>query len=94
MKIDKKMVEYIAILARLYFSKEEKEIFSEQLSKIVEYADKIKEVDTSKIKPTAHVVPLKNILREDEIQPSIDKKEAFKNTPEKEEFYFKVPKIV
>lgn len=94
MKIDKKTVEYIANLARLSLTKEEKETFTKQLDKILTYIDKLNELDTSSIEPTFHPLPLKNVFREDEVKPSLPKEEALANAPEKEKSCFKVPRII
>lgn len=92
--ISKKDVEYVALLARLRLDDEEKDRFTDQLESILEHAGKIKEIDTRDIKPTAHVVPLKNVYREDKKGPCLKQEEALKNAPEKEDGAFVVPKIV
>jgi len=92
--ITKKDVEHVALLARLALTEEEKERFTKQLGKILEHAGKIKEIDTSKVPPTSHIVPLDNVFREDKTGECLSQEEALSNAPEKEEGAFLVPKIV
>ena len=94
MKIDRKTVEYIANLARLALTEEEKESFTGQLDKILNYIDKLNKLDTDNIKPTFHAVPLKNVFRNDGVKPSLTQEEALSNAPEKDRGYFKVPRII
>jgi len=92
--ITKKDVEYVANLARLELSEEEKEKFTKQLSAILEYMDKLKKLNTENIKPTAHALELKNVWREDEIKPYPYRNDILENAPEKEADFFKVKKII
>jgi len=92
--ISKKEVEHVALLARLSLSEDEKEKFAKQLSQILEHAGKIAELDTKDIKPTSHVLPVKNVFRKDEEKPSLSKEDALSNAPAKEEGMIKIPKIV
>ena len=94
MKIAKKDVEHVAKLARLRLTEEEKEKFGKQLSDILEYVEKLNELDTARIEPTSHVVALKNVMREDEVKPSLPVEEVLSNAPAREGKYFKVPKII
>lgn len=94
MKITKKDVEHVAKLARLRLTEEEKEKFGEQLSEILEYVEKLNVLDTAHVEPTSHVVALKNVMREDEVKPSLPVEEVLDNAPAREGKYFKVPKII
>lgn len=94
MPVTIKDVEYIANLARLEFKEEEKEKFTEQFNKILEYIDKLNELDTENVEPLYHVIDLKNVFREDEVKPSYPREEILKNAPSKTEFFFKVPKVI
>ena len=94
MMITKKDVEHVALLARLELSEVEKENFTEQLNAILEYADALKQLDTTNVQPTAHPLPINNVFREDVARPSIHNGEALANAPEQEDGFFKVPKIV
>jgi aspartyl-tRNA(Asn)/glutamyl-tRNA(Gln) amidotransferase subunit C len=92
--ISKKDVEHVALLARLELSDEEKEIFTKQLSQILEHAAKIQKLDTAKIPPTAHIAPLNNVLRDDKQGKCLTSEEALSNAPKREDGGFVVPKIV
>lgn len=94
MKITRDEVEHVAKLARLAITETEKEMYSQQLSNILTYIEKLKELDTSKVEPTSHVLPMKNIFREDEIRPSLPREEILKNAPDCTEEFFRVPKII
>ena len=94
MTISKKDVEHVALLARLELTDAEKEAYTKQLNSIMDYMNKINELDTVGVEPTAHVLPLYNVLREDKREKSFDRAEVLKNAPEKEKGQFKVPKIV
>jgi aspartyl-tRNA(Asn)/glutamyl-tRNA(Gln) amidotransferase subunit C len=94
MKITREQVENVARLARLAISEREKELFTRQLGEILTYIEKLKELDTSKVDPTSHVLPIKNIFREDEVRPSLPREEILKNAPDRTEEFFRVPKII
>ncbi|MGH7274694.1 MAG: Asp-tRNA(Asn)/Glu-tRNA(Gln) amidotransferase subunit GatC [Nitrospiria bacterium] len=94
MKITTEQVEHVARLARLAISEREKDLFTRQLGEILTYIEKLKELDTSKVDPTSHVLPIKNIFREDEVRPSLPREEILKNAPDRTEEFFRVPKII
>ncbi len=94
MAITIKDVEYVAKLARLKLTDEEKEKYSKQLGDILNYINKLNEIDTSDIEPTSHVVSVSNVFREDRVKPSLSRKEILSNAPEKEKGFFKVKKII
>lgn len=94
MKITRKDVENVALLSRLEIPENEIETVTQQLDAILEYADVLNTVNTEGIQPTAHVIPLKNVMRADEVKPSLPRELALSNAPEQENGYFKVPKIV
>lgn len=83
-----------AHLARLNLTEEEVELYSKQLEDILNYFQKLQELDTSNVEPMAHVLPLNNIWREDEVKESMDQELILMNAPEVENNCFKVPKIV
>jgi|ERR1051325_5493151 aspartyl-tRNA(Asn)/glutamyl-tRNA(Gln) amidotransferase subunit C len=87
-------VDYVARLARLSLSAEEQEKFSAQLKNILQYVDKLKELEVASIEPTAHAVPITNVVRQDVVKPSIPTELALKNAPQKANNLFIVPKIV
>ncbi len=94
MSVTIKDVEHIAKLARLEFSKQEKEKFTHQLNDILKYVEKLNELDTSNVEPLSHVIELQNVFRADEVKPSVPTEDALKNAPAKTEKYFKVPKVI
>ena len=94
MKLTLKQVEHVAELARLALSREEKELFREQLSSILEYAGRLQEIDTEAIPPTATVLPLENVLRADEVRPSLPRDDALGNAPATEEGLVQVPVVL
>lgn len=94
MRISSKEVEHIAMLARLKLTEEEKELFSEQLSKILDYIEKLNELDTEDVEPTSHVIPLRNVFREDRTAQSLSVDDALKNAPDRAGSFYRVPKII
>ena len=93
-KIDQAQVRRVAVLSRLELSDAEVAQFSTQLSSIVEYIEKLNELDTDNVEPLAHCLPVHNVLREDVPKPSLSNEAALANAPEREDEYFKVPKIL
>ena len=94
MSITKKDVEYIAQLARLRFKDEELENFTSQLNEILNYVDKLNELDTENVEPLSHPVEEFNKFRDDELKPSIEREEALKNAPDRTDEFFKVPRVI
>lgn len=94
--IDKKIVEYVASLARVDISEEEKEFFLPQFSKILEYIDQLKKVDVQRVAPMRGALRQENVLREDEIieSPKEIRENILANAPLREGEYFKVPKVI
>ncbi len=87
-------VKYVAHLARLSLSAEEEQRIGAQLGGILSYIDKLKEVDVSGVTPTAHPFPLVNIVRPDELRPSLSHEEALRNAPARANGLFMAPKII
>lgn len=94
MKLTKEDVVYVAELARLEFNDDELQVFGGQLTSILDYAEKLNQLDTSNVKPTAHVLPVNNVLREDLVVPSLDREKVLQNAPSQENGCFKVPKVI
>lgn len=92
--IKKEDVEYLGRLARIELTEEEKKKFEKELGKILEYISKLNEVNTENIEPTYHVLPLKNVFRDDIPESSTSKEEILKNAPDKDDDFFKVPRII
>lgn len=94
MKLTREEVDHVARLARLHFSEEEAERFREQLSAILTYVEKLGELDTTGVEPTSHVLPIRNVFREDAVLPSLPREEALVNAPDRTEEFYRVPKII
>ena len=92
-RIDRHDVEHVAKLAELQFSGEELEKFTFQLDKILDHVAKVSSVDTENVRPTSHVLDIKNVFREDECKGSLSQEDALKNGPDVADDGFKVPKI-
>ena len=87
-------VEHIADLARLHLTDEEKARFREQLSAILDYAAMLNRLDISAIPPTATVLPLRTVLRPDEVTPSTPRERLLGNAPAAEAGMFQVPPVL
>ena len=87
-------VKYVAHLARLDLTPDEEKKLGGQLGGILGYIEKLKELDVANVEPTAHAVPLVNVTRPDEIQPSLPHDQALRNAPAQANGLFMVPKIV
>lgn len=85
---------HVAQLARLALSEEETELFREQLSSILAYAGRLQQVDTSGIPPTATVLPLENVLRDDVVRPSLPREDVLFNAPAVEDGHVCVPLVL
>ncbi|MDP2037304.1 MAG: Asp-tRNA(Asn)/Glu-tRNA(Gln) amidotransferase subunit GatC [Ignavibacteria bacterium] len=94
MSVTRKDVEYIASLSKLKFEENELDNFTHQLNDILAYVEKLNELDTENVEPLSHPVENKNVFREDELKPSISTEEALKNSPNKTEEFFRVPKVI
>ena len=85
---------HVARLARLDLTDEEVERYTEQLAAVLGHAADIEALDTSGVPPTAHPLPLENVLREDEVSPSLDRQEVLDQAPAAESGRFRVPPIL
>ena len=94
MSITVKDVQHVAKLARLQLSPEEEATFTEQMNAILQYAEKLNELDTENVKPTTHVLQVSNVMREDVVKESLSQEEALLNAPEEEDGHFKVPAVL
>jgi aspartyl-tRNA(Asn)/glutamyl-tRNA(Gln) amidotransferase subunit C len=86
-------IEHVARLARLELTPEEMERLRAQLGVILEHAAKVGEVATDDVAPTAYAIPRSNVLRPDELTPSLPVEDVLANAPEREDDRFKVPRI-
>ena len=90
MKLSREEVQHIALLARVGLSEDDLEKFRGQLSHILENFEILQQVDTTGVPPTSHPIPLENVVRQDEVRPSLPQDEVLQNAPNKDEGYFKV----
>jgi len=94
LKITKEQVEHVANLARLNLTEEETNQMIKDMEAIINFADQINSLDIKDIEPTAHVIPINNVFREDKVRPSMDREELLSNAPKEKNGCFSVPKIV
>jgi aspartyl-tRNA(Asn)/glutamyl-tRNA(Gln) amidotransferase subunit C len=94
MGIDRAAVDHVARLARLDLSEDERVRMQTELNDILEHVTKIQALDLDGVEPTSHAVPLKNVMRADEISASLSQEAALANAPASEEGRFMVPRIV
>lgn len=94
MEITKETVEYVAHLARMELQSKELEKLSQQLQHILDFIDKLKEVNVENIQPASHILPINNVLREDLPKDSLSSEKALKNAPGREGNFFSVPKVI
>lgn len=93
-KISKEEVERIADLARLAVSEDEIDSFTSHLESTKAHADKLKELDTEGVKPTTHMLDLKNVMRQDKPEKWTTQEEVLKNAPDHQDGQFRVPAIL
>jgi len=94
MAIDKETVEYVAHLARIELKPEELDKLSRQLHDILGFIDKLSALDVGQVKPTSHILPISNVLREDKPHICLTPDKALENAPSKNGNFFSVPKII
>lgn len=94
MKVTEKDVKYIAALSRLVIPESEMAKFVDQFNQILNYADILQQIDTKGIEPTAHVLPLHNVLREDVAVEGVSNELALENAPAVHNGGFKVPRVI
>jgi aspartyl-tRNA(Asn)/glutamyl-tRNA(Gln) amidotransferase subunit C len=93
-KIDEAQVRKVAKLSRLDLTEAEVEEFTDQLSAILDYVEKMNKLDTEGIEPLAHCLPISNVFRDDCIVESLGTEKALANAPQRDGEFFKVPKIL
>jgi aspartyl-tRNA(Asn)/glutamyl-tRNA(Gln) amidotransferase subunit C len=92
--IDLEQVRKVALLARLELSPEEEKQFTGQLSSILEYVEQLGELDTANVEPTTRAIEVSNITRDDALEPFAGRGDILDCAPEREDDFFKVPKIL
>jgi aspartyl-tRNA(Asn)/glutamyl-tRNA(Gln) amidotransferase subunit C len=93
MSLSREDVEKIAGLARLELSEDEKVLYQEQLSAILTYAERLNELDLQDVPPTASAVPLTNVMREDEVHPSLALEDTLFNAPDVDQDQFRIQPV-
>jgi aspartyl-tRNA(Asn)/glutamyl-tRNA(Gln) amidotransferase subunit C len=93
-KLDLETVERIAALARVGLSDEEMERMRDQLSAVLDHISMLQEVDTDDIPPTAQVIELQNIMRDDVVEPSLTQDQVLLNAPRTEDGFIKVKAVL
>jgi len=93
-KIDQIQVRKVAKLSRLELTDQEVQEFTGQLGAILDYVEKMNELDTDNVKPLAHCLPISNVFRQDGIKESLGTEKALANAPQRDGAFFKVPKIL
>jgi aspartyl-tRNA(Asn)/glutamyl-tRNA(Gln) amidotransferase subunit C len=93
-RISREDVAHVARLARLDLTEEELDRFAGQLAAVLDHANDVASLDTAGVEPTAHPLPLRNVLREDVVAPSLPRREVLAQAPAAEENRFRVPRIL
>ncbi|BAT71762.1 aspartyl-tRNA(Asn)/glutamyl-tRNA (Gln) amidotransferase subunit C [Thermosulfidibacter takaii ABI70S6] len=94
MAISREEVLYIAKLARLEFDEKKIEEFTHQLGRVLDYINKLSELDLEGVEPTYHVLEVTSVMREDEVKEGLSQEEALANAPDAKNGFFRVPRII
>jgi aspartyl-tRNA(Asn)/glutamyl-tRNA(Gln) amidotransferase subunit C len=94
MEVNNALVEKLANLSRLQFNDTQKESIKADLQKMIQFVEKLNELDTTGVEPLLHMSDNVNMLREDEVKGSIERMEGLKNAPVQDGVFFKVPKVI
>ena len=94
MKIDRALLDKIAHLSRLDFDEKDAEKMMQDMTAIVDWVEKLKEVNTDDVEPLTTMSFEVNVMREDEVKEHLPHDEALKNAPKKDDNYFRVPKVL
>ena len=94
MKLTREQVAHIAELARLSLTDQEVALYQEQLSAVLEYAERLQDLDTEAIPPTATVLPVRNVMRADEPRPAMAREDILANAPETQDGCFRVQAVL
>ena len=93
-RITRQDVEHVADLARLHLTDEEVDRMQAQLSNILEAIETLEQVDTSHVGPTASVIQLENVMRDDEVRPALSRDAALANAPLRDDPFLRVPTVL
>jgi aspartyl-tRNA(Asn)/glutamyl-tRNA(Gln) amidotransferase subunit C len=94
MALDKDIISQVAHLARIDLSQDELSTISPQLHDILEFIDTLKELDVSAVSPTSHILPIHDVMRQDQPKQSLSNPQALANAPQRQADFFGVPKII
>ena len=89
--ISDETIEYVGILAKLELSEEEKEAAKKDMGRMLDYIDKLNELDTSSVEPMSHVFPVNNVFREDVVVNGDERENMLANAPEQKDGQYEVP---
>lgn len=92
--IDEKLIKHLTLLSRLETSPEEKKSLLGHLTQVLEYFEKLKEVNTNQVEPLVHTRQMQNVFREDKPKEGLAQEDALANAPDKESGHFKVPRVI
>jgi aspartyl-tRNA(Asn)/glutamyl-tRNA(Gln) amidotransferase subunit C len=92
--ISDETMEYVGILAKLELSEEERQAAKKDMERMLDYVDKLNELDTSGVEPMSHIFSVSNVFREDEVRNGDGREDALANAPERRDQAFVVPKTV
>lgn len=92
--ISDETIDYVGILAKLELSSEEKEQAKKDMGRMLDYIDKLNELDTEGVEPMSHVFPVSNVFREDEVANGDEHEKILANAPKVKDNSFQVPKTV
>src|SRR4051794_36638204 len=93
-KLTHDQVDHVALLARLELTPEEREKLTHDLNSVLQHFERLQEIDTTGVAPTSHAIPMANVLREDEVRPSLPREAFLREAPEGRDAFFVVPRIV
>jgi len=94
MAISQETIKHLALLARLELKARESHTLASQLEDILDFIDKLKQLDTAKTAPTSHILAINNVLRDDHPGKSLNVSKALENAPQKDGDFFVVPKVI
>ena len=93
-RVDDATIEYVGILAKLELSREEREAAKRDMSRMLDYVDKLNELDTEGVEPMSHLFPVHNVFREDEVINADSREQILANAPEQKDGAFKAPRTL
>jgi len=94
MEINNELIDKLSALAKLEFEGDDKELIKEDLTKMLGFIEKLNNVDTEGVEPLIYMTEEESVMRPDVVKETISQEEALKNAPQKDSYYFKVPKVL